>query len=135
MKSTNYFNTLIEIAEDCPATAGEAPPIKGDKRSVANLEFEMLHGHPYEFTSDDVLFAVHATRKGIPEEDLVEARENFFSKGQPCLRAAPLTKRYGWGIHSDEAGKVAMFGMESLEYQRLVADESVIKTKAMRSRR
>ncbi|MBP7961123.1 MAG: hypothetical protein KBG20_15955 [Caldilineaceae bacterium] len=135
MKSTNYFNTLIEIAEDCPATAGEIPPIKGDKRSVANLEFEMLHGHPYEFTSDDVLFAVHATRKEIPEEDLAEARAVFFSKGQPCFRAAPLTKRYGWGIHSDESGKIAMFGVESPEYERLVADESVIKTKAMRSKR
>jgi len=135
MKSTNYFNTLIEIAEDCPASAGETPPIKGDKRSVANLEFEMLHGHPYEFTSDDVIFSVHAIRKGILEEDLAEARAVFFSKGQPCLRAAPLTKRYGWGIHSDEAGKIAMIGVESAEYQRLVADESVIKTKAMRSKR
>ena len=135
MKSTNYFNTLIEIAEDCPASAGETPPIKGDKQSVANLEYEMLHGHPYEFTSDDVLFAVHATRKEIPEEGLAEARDIFFSKGQPCLRAAPLTKRYGWGIHSDETGKVAMFGVDSPEYQRLVADESVIKTKAMRSKR
>jgi len=24
--STNYFNTFIQVAEDCPAQRGEAPP-------------------------------------------------------------------------------------------------------------
>ena len=135
MTTTNYFNTLIEIAEDSPAITGETPPLKGKKKSVANLQYEMLHGHPYEFTSDDVLFTVHATRKEIPEVDLSQQREIFFSKGQPCFRASPLTKRYGWGIHSNEEGKIALFGVESAEYQALVADESVVKKKAMRSKR
>ncbi len=27
--------------------------------------------------------------------------QTFFSKGQPCLRASDLGKKYGWGIHSD----------------------------------
>ena len=82
MTSTNYFNTLIEVAEDCAATVGAVPPLKSDK-TVANLQFEMLQGHPYEFTSDDVLFSVFATRKEIAEEALAEQRERFFSKGQP----------------------------------------------------
>ncbi|MFO7540636.1 MAG: DUF6157 family protein [Chloroflexota bacterium] len=38
MTTTNYFNTLIEIAEDCPATVGEIPPVRGGKKSVANLQ-------------------------------------------------------------------------------------------------
>ena len=135
MNSTNYFNTFIEIAEDCPAASGEIPPAKGNKKSVANLQFEMLHEHPYKFTSDDVLFAVFATRKEIPEEDLAEQRAIFFSKGQPCFRASPLTKRYGWGIHSNEEGKIAMFGAESEEYQEFVADDAIVKKKAMRSKR
>lgn len=135
MTSTNYFNTLIEIAEDCPAVSGEIPPVKGDKKSVANLQFEMLHKHPYEFSSDDVLFSVFATRKEIPDEELAEQRAIFFSKGQPCFRASPLPKRYGWGVHSNEAGKIALVGAESNEYQNFVADESVIKKKAMRSKR
>ncbi|NJN55350.1 MAG: hypothetical protein HC804_11675 [Anaerolineae bacterium] len=135
MTSTNYFNTLIEIAEDCPADRGEIPPLKGDKKSAANLQFEMLHEHPYEFTSDDILFSVFATRKEIPDEELAEQRAIFFSKGQPCLRASPLTKRYGWGIHSDEEGKIALVGAESEAYQKLVVDGAVIKTKAMRSKR
>lgn len=134
MKSTNYFNTLIEVAEDCPATVGKVPPIK-KKKSVANLQFEMLFERPYVLSSDEVLFAVHATRKQIPEADWEAAREAFFSKGQPCFRASPLTKRYGWGVHSDAEGKLALYGVESDEYARLVADDSVVKKKAMRSKK
>ena len=134
MSTTNYFNTLIEVAEDCPATHGEIPPVKGNK-SVANLQYEMLHGHPYEYTSDDVLFAVFAERKGISEEELVEQREIFFAKGQPCFRASPLTKRYGWGVHSNDEGKIALFAMDSEAYQDMVTNNAIAKKKAMRSSR
>ncbi|MCB8979207.1 MAG: hypothetical protein H6657_17475 [Ardenticatenaceae bacterium] len=134
MSTTNYFNTLIEVAEDCPATHGEIPPVKGNK-SVANLQYEMLHGHPYEYTSDDVLFAVFVERKGISEEELAEQREIFFAKGQPCFRASPLTKRYGWGVHSNDEGKIALFAMDSEAYQDMVTNNAIAKTKAMRSSR
>lgn len=135
MESTNYFNTFIEIAEDCPIQTGEVPPIKGDKKTVANLQYEMLMANPYKFTSDDVLFSVFARRKEIPEDEIEEQRRIYFSKGQPCFRSSPLTKRYGWGIHSNEEGKIAMYGAETEDYQKFVADESVQKTKAMRSKR
>ncbi|MCP5099011.1 MAG: hypothetical protein GY943_25950 [Chloroflexi bacterium] len=135
MKTTNYFNTFIEIAEDCPAISGEFPPIRGAKKSIANLQFEMLHEHPYEFSSDDILFAIFATRKEISAEDLEEQRTRFFAKGQPCFRASPLAKRYGWGIHSNEDGKIAMVGVESEAYQKFSADNSIKKKKAMRSKK
>lgn len=135
MHTTNYFNGFIEIAEDCPATEGVIPPIKGDKRSVANLQFEMLLDHPYEFTSDEVLFSVFAMRKGFSKDEMEEERQRFFSKGQPCFRASPLTKRYGWGVHSNEEGKVAIYGAETKSYEAFVQDESIKKTKAMRSKR
>lgn len=134
MSSTNYFNTLIEVAEDCPATHGEIPPVKGSK-SVANLQYEMLHSHPYEYSSDDVLFAVFAQRNQIPEEELAGQRELFFAKGQPCFRASPLPKRYGWGVHSNDDGKIALFGMETEAYQDMVANRAIAKKKAMRSSR
>ena len=134
MSTTNYFNTLIEVAEDCPATHGEIPPVKGNK-SVANLQYEMLHGHPYEYTSDDVLFAVFAERQGISDEALAEQREIFFAKGQPCFRASPLTKRYGWGVHSNDEGKIALFAMDSEAYQDMVTNNAIAKKKAMRSSR
>ena len=135
MHSTNYYNALIEIADDCPAPTGEIPPVKGDKKSVANLQYEMLAGHPYRYTSDDVLFAVFATRKQVPAEEWPQKREEFFSKGQPCMRASPLTKRYGWGVHSNADGKIAIYGAGSVEYERFVVDETIEKKKAMRNKR
>lgn len=134
MHTTNYFNTLIEIAEDCPIDAGEVPPT-GKKKTAANLQYDMLADHPYEYTSDDVLFTTFAMRKEIPEAEWNEQRELYFSKGQPCFRASPLTKRYGWGVHSNAEGKIALFSADSAEYQKLVADESVKKRKGMRSKR
>jgi hypothetical protein len=135
MHSTNYSNTLIEIAEDCPAKAGEIPLIKKGKKSVAYLQYEALINHPYEYDSDHILFTVFATRKEIPETQWAEEKEVFFSKGQPCFRASPLTKQYGWGIHADKAGKIALLGAESDTYQSLKADASVQKKKAMRSKK
>ena len=133
--STNYSNTFIEIAEDSPANRGEMPPVKENGKTVANLQFEMLYENPYKYTSDEVLFSVFATRKEFSKRDWAAERENYFSKGQPCFRASPLTKRYGWGVHSDEDGKVAMYGAETEEYKKLVEDAGVTKTKAMRSKR
>ena len=135
MHSTNYFNTFIEIAEDSPTEIGQAPPVKGDKKSVANHQFDMLYDHPYEFTSDEVLYTVHARRKDISQLEWEAQRTAYFSKGQPCFRASPLTKRYGWGIHSDAEGKIAMYAADSPEYQRFLEDDSVEKVKAMRSKR
>ncbi len=133
--STNYVNTFIEIAEDCPVRSGEIPPLKGANRSVANLQFEILSGHPYEFTSDDVLFSVHAIRKEYGKEEMQKKRADFFSKGQSCFRASSLTKRYGFGIHSDENGGIAMYGAETEEYSGFLKDDSVKKVSAMRSKR
>ncbi|HYH14488.1 MAG TPA: DUF6157 family protein [Flavisolibacter sp.] len=131
--TTNYQNVFIEIAEDCPATSGEIPPMKGDAKTVANLQFEMVSKSPYKFTSDDVFFQVFAIRNDLTEGELEKAREQFFSKGQPCFRASPLTKRYGWGVHCDKDGKVAIFGCDTPEYKRLLNDQTLKTLKAMRS--
>lgn len=133
--STNYYNTFIEVAEDCPEEKGLVPPIKGNKLSVANLQFEMISQQPYHYTSDEVLFQVYALRKDLIQREYPEAKAQFFSKGQPCLRASPLTKRYGFGIHSDKEGKIALFGRESSEYTKLIEDKTIEKVKAMRSKR
>ncbi|MEE9431620.1 MAG: DUF6157 family protein [Melioribacteraceae bacterium] len=132
--STNYFNTLIEIAEDSHVNVGEVPPTKGDKKSVANYQFEMLFENPYKYTSDDVFFSVFAIRKEIAKSELEKQRQQFFSKGQPCFRASPLTKRYGWGLHSNQDGRIAIYGAETEEYERFAKDESVKIVKAMRSK-
>lgn len=131
--TTNHTDTFIQVAEDCRATCGEIPPVKGDIRSVANLQFDLLSKHPYQFTSDDVLFQVYAIRNELTENELQAARAQFFSKGQPCLRTSPLTKRYGWGVHNDKEGKVALVGCETREYEQFSADGHLKIVKAMKS--
>ncbi|HYG40613.1 MAG TPA: DUF6157 family protein [Cytophagales bacterium] len=133
--TTNYQNTFIVIADDCPASNGEVPPMKGDSKTVATIQYEMVSKNPYRFTSDDVLFRVFAERKDLTESELEQAREQFFSKGQACLRASPLTKRYGWGVHSDEDGKIALYGCDSVEYKKLAEDKTLKVVKAMKSAR
>lgn len=135
MHTTNYYNTFIEIAEDSKVSQGVMPPIKGDKKSVANLQFEMLYDTPYKYNSDEVLFGVYAIRKEFDKDDLAEQKAIYFSKGQPCFRASPLTKSYGWGIHSNEEGKIAMYGADSEEYKAFLANDAIKKVKAMRSKK
>jgi hypothetical protein len=134
MHTTNYFNTFIEVAEDCPTATAEIPKQKGDDKTIANLHFDMIMANPYQYTSDDVIFNAFATKNNI-SEDLQTARDLFFSKGQACLRASPLTKRYGWGVHSNAEGKVAIFPVESAEYQQFTQDSGLKKTRGMRSKR
>lgn len=133
--TTNYHDAFIEVAEDTPAKTGEMPPVKEGAKTAANLQFDMIYDHPYKYTSDDVLFQVYAEKNGISKVEMKAAREAFFSKGQPCLRASPLTKRYGWGIHSDKDGKVAMYGRETTEYKKLANDKKLQIVKAMKSSR
>lgn len=132
--TTNYFDTFIEVAEDTKATNGMKPPEK-DKKTVAEMQYELIAPNPYKYTSDDILFQVYADRNDVTKEEYKQAREHFFSKGQPCLRTSPLTKTYGFGIHCDSIGKVAIFGMETPEYQKLKEDSKTTNVKAMKSRR
>ena len=113
--TTNYFNTFIEIADDCPILRGEIPPEKAETKTVANIQFEMVSKNPYKFSSDDVLFQVFADKNDLTKSEYKEVREQFFAKGQPCFRASPLTKRYGWGVHYDKDGKMAIYGADSAE--------------------
>ena len=134
MHSTNYYNTFIEVADDCPVTKAEIPPEKSTK-TAANLQFEMVKDHPYHYTSDEVLFKVFAMKREIGEAQMTTEKENFFSKGQPCFRSSPLPKRYGWGVHSNAEGKVALYAVESAEYEKLSNDKNLEHLKAMRSKR
>src|SRR5690606_37269313 len=112
--TTNYQSTFIEVSEDCPIDHGAEPPI-AENLSIAALHYRLISERPYELTSDDVLFETHALRKGIDADD-AEARTEFFSKGQACLRSSPLSKRYGWGTHHDAEGRVALVPRDSEEY-------------------
>jgi hypothetical protein len=133
--TTNYKDTFIEVAEDCPVNAAEIPPEKTTGKTLATIQFEMVSENPYKFTSDDVLFHCYAVKNEVPKSELKEARELFFSKGQACFRCSPLTKRYGFGVHANEKEKIALYPMESKEYKAFLKDKKLQKVKAMKSKR
>jgi hypothetical protein len=130
--TTNYTNTFIEVAEDCPTVKGKVPPVRA-KRSIADIQYEIINQNPYKFTSDDVLFQVYAKRNNLPASEYKSARKDFFSKSRACLRASPLSKRYGWGLHFNNNSKVALFGVETNKYRNFVNDKKLNHLKAMRS--
>jgi len=132
--TTNYTDTFIEIAADSNQMKGEEPPLK-EQKSVARLQYELLANHPYQYTSDDVLFEVFAQRHHVPKSQREAARQRFFSKGQACFRASPLPKKYGWGVHSNSQGKIALIGRDTSEYEKFLSDNGVTKVRAMRSTR
>src|SRR5687768_5344154 len=99
--TTNCFNTFIQVAEDCPARAGEVPPVRTGNPTVAGLQYKMIVEAPYKYTSDDVIFATSARGRQLDakatKKERSLARDEFFSSGQACLRASGLGKRFGWG--------------------------------------
>lgn len=127
MKTTNIPNSFISVAEDCPVFMAEIPPTR-EPKSIPQIEYEILIGNSYEYTSDDVLYIVNGKRRGI-------VREDFFTRIQPDFRLSPLTQRYGWGVHSDENGKIALCAVESAEYEMLARDTLLVQMKGNRSRR
>lgn len=134
LHTTNYKNTFIETSEDIPVSKAEIPPVKRN-RTLADIQFVMITEHPYKFTSDDVMFECYAQKNDISLKDRADARRDFFSKGQACFRSSALAKRYGFGIHHNSEGKVAIFPMEGEDYKNLVNDDAVTKVKAMRNKR
>jgi hypothetical protein len=131
----NYYDTLIEVAEDCPATEARVPQTRAGKRTKAVVEYELLATHPYTYTEQDIAFEVYAAVHAIPSAIRPAERETFLSRGHPHLRVSPLAKRYGWGIHNNAEGKIPLIAVESPEYAQLLNAPHVTKIKAFRSRR
>lgn len=132
MHSTNDFNTFIAVSPDSGAAEGRMPAKEG---SIARLQFDLLRSRPYAMTSDDLLFEIHCRRNGIPESRREAARAAFFAKPLACLRASPLVKQIGWGLHHDEAGRIALYGVETERYRELTARPGLKVVAGMRGGR
>jgi hypothetical protein len=135
----NYVNTFIAVAPDTAAKAGTVPPGRSDKKSIAQLEYELISGKSCILTQEEVQFSVYVQRQGISVAELKAKRtklwSEFFSKPMACMRASPLPKLYGWGLYFDAEGKVALVAMESPEYKRLLNNPAIRQLSAMRSKR
>ncbi len=135
----NPTKQFIEIAPDSPTATAIVPRDKGGKRSIATIEYELLSSKPYGYNLAELKFATHVQHKQIPPAELKahrqQLRDEYFAKPFACMRASPLTKKYGWGAHYDEQGKIAIYPAESKEYKRFVNDSDIKKFSAMRSKR
>ncbi len=132
-------NQFIEIAPDCTLKEAVVPLNKGLKKSIATIEYEMLSNKPYAYTLQELKFLTYVQQKQISPIELKTQRkqllDEFLTKPYACMRASPLTKKYGWGAHYDEQSKIAIYAVGSKEYLRLVADKNVNNFFAMRSKR
>jgi len=133
--SMNYYDTLIEVADDCPAKEAQVPQASGAKKTKAMVEYELLAKHPYKYTEEDIAFEVYAVLHDIPKAIWPTERKKFLSKGHPHLRVSALAKRYGWGIHNNAEGKLALVAVESPEYKQLLNDPRTTNIRAFRSKR
>ena len=134
----NYRGTFIQIADDSFVREGAVPAAKGERKTVALLQYELLSENPYAHTQEEVLFEANLRHKGLApdEQSRAELWDAFFAQPKACLRASPLPKKYGWGIHFDEVGKAALSAVESDGYGRLAQPGKGGPTvlKAMRNR-
>jgi hypothetical protein len=130
--TTNYHDTFITVAPDSAVTQANRDPRPG---TVAARQLELLLGSPYSLTSDELLFAVHAERNAIPARQIDGERAQFAAKPKACLRASPLVKTHGWGLHHDTQGRVAAIALEDPAYARFAADPHLKVVAGMRSRR
>lgn len=129
-----YRDTFIEIAPDCDAREGALPPVRGGAPSVAFIEYELISSAPYEHTEEDVQYEVHV-RRAQAEGTTALSRDEFFSRSHACMRASALTKRFGWGVHYDADGRMALVSVGDARYAQLAGDPALAHTRGMRSKR
>ncbi|WP_026462168.1 DUF6157 family protein [Adhaeribacter aquaticus] len=135
----SYTDTLIKVAADCPVNKSEIPVAKMKTKPIHVFQYELLLEKPYAYNHEELVYQVYVRQKEIPVEvlarDSEKIKQELFSKGHPCMRASSLTKRYGWGAHYNEEGKIAIYPMESEEYKKLVGTEGIKVIPAMKSKR
>ena len=132
-----YTNTFIAVAEDCLAATGKVPIVRAGGPTVASTQYAMLAAAPGQWTQEDVLLASSPQVRGrdIDEAELRRLGREYFSQPRACLRASPLPKTFGWGLHYDADGRITLHAVDSPKYAQLLNDASLTQLRAMRSSR
>lgn len=134
-------DTFVLVAPDCPVTSAIVPAGRGSNPTVPVIQYELLTARPYTLTLEDLIFETHVRRAGLPRAEAetrsAAIRAELFAKPQACMQASALPKRYGWGVHYDGHGRLALHAVESKEYRRFAAGEvaGVEVVPAMRDKR
>lgn len=135
----NYTEAFICIAPDSAASEGLIPSAKGGRKTIAVLEYELLSANPYVYTQEELQFEVHLKRLSISAREAQRNRDalwdEFFSKSRACLRASPLPRKYGWGLHFDKQGRIALVEVGTPEYRKFSESKRLKVMSALRSQR
>lgn len=118
----NYCNVLIQVAEDCPAQKGLTPDSKNE---IAYIGYDELSKNPYKYTELEFYRQVHHVCRSKPELKI----ETY------DIRRSVLCKKYGWGIHIDESGRLALVGCETEKYKELLNNILVDKVNSFKKSR
>jgi len=132
-------NTFVRVAADCPAERGVVPVSKGDRKTAHEVQYEILTEHPYAYDLEDLIVETYIRHKlageAVDEARRAELRERLLSKSYPCMRASMLPKKFGWGVHYDEQGRIAIVPKESEAYLRLSERSDLKQEFAMRNKK
>ncbi|MFJ7919129.1 DUF6157 family protein [Lysinibacillus fusiformis] len=131
----SYKNTFIKISEDSEVTSAVTPLPRNNKPTIASIEFDLIKHNPYKYTEEDVQFQTYLIKNQIDSDSLDEMRKIFFQKSKACFRASPLVKTYGWGIHYDDEGKLALYDVNSEGYEQFLHLDQITLLNGMRSKR
>ncbi|MFD2045039.1 DUF6157 family protein [Ornithinibacillus salinisoli] len=131
----SYTNTFITTSEDSPVTSASVPLPRNHKPTIASIEYDLIRNNPYKYSQEDVQFNTYVIKYQIDAKNVDELREQFFNKPKACFRASPLVKKYGWGIHYNAEGKVALYDVKSEHYNYLLKAADITNLKGMRSKR
>ena len=113
--------TLITVAEKCPANHGMEPSTNRAEKTVTMHYHDLFIENPYCFTYEQAKREVHENRRGKTDLKL-----NSYD-----MRRSELCKVWGWGVHQDKNGKLALVGCETDEYRRSPRNPIVQKVKAL----
>lgn len=141
-KDKTIRNAFVLVSPDCPVEHAIEPTAKpGSKPTLHGIQYRLLTERPYYYDLDELILETHIRHK-LPEERVDEARraeirEALFRKSHPCMRASALPKKYGYGVHYDANGKIALFPMESETYRSFAESgrEGVKVEYAMRNKK
>ena len=121
--SRPYREELIEVAEDCPVDHAVEPPNDRPNRTRARIAYEILSEHPYQYTEIEFFHELDVVRRNKPNAKIESYQ----------IKRSPLVQTYGWGIHRNQQGKLALVAMESDRYRELQG--TVKRTKSYRKSR
>lgn len=113
---------LIEVAEDYLEKYAQEPP-NGNTKTIPRIEYELLIASPYNFTERELFYEVHVVHRNRPHLKIDTYN----------IKRSLLVQSFGWGLHRNSEGKLALVALESDRYKELQG--SIKRSKSYRKSR